>query len=412
PDAPPPVLRLRQGQPARITVENRLDEVTTVHWHGLRVPNAQDGVPYLTQFPIGAGESYTYEFTPQDAGTYWYHPHCNTLEQISRGMAGMLIVEEAEAPDFDADLALQLRDFRLGGDGQFLEFWKARAAAREGTLGTVATANWQVAPRLAAPAGGLLRLRLAVTDVTRLFRLRLRGPGADQARIVALDGHPLAQPEALEAALHLGPGQRADLVIAMPAEAGARLTLIRETAAGAEDAVLAELVAEGPDLGRRIGSLVPLPPNPVAGPELARAEKLDFVLGWTPEGAPSNGSVCGDIPYRFWSINRRVWPGDLPPDPADPLAPLAELKRGRSYVFRLVNESPNRHPIHLHGMTFRLLNSNKRALRGNLTDTALVEANETVDIAFVADNPGDWVFHCHVIEHQKTGLAGFVRVLG
>ena len=79
---PGPVLRVRQSEPVRIVVENGLDQETTVHWHGVRVPNAMDGVPGLTQPPIKPGESFTYEFTPSDAGTFWYHPHANSLEQI------------------------------------------------------------------------------------------------------------------------------------------------------------------------------------------------------------------------------------------------------------------------------------------------------------------------------------------
>lgn len=92
--APGPVVRLPQGEPARIVVENRLDEDTTVHWRGIRLPNAMDGVPGLTQPPIKPGETFVYEFTPPDAGTFWYHPHSNSLHQLGRGLAGALIVEE------------------------------------------------------------------------------------------------------------------------------------------------------------------------------------------------------------------------------------------------------------------------------------------------------------------------------
>jgi FtsP/CotA-like multicopper oxidase with cupredoxin domain len=92
------------------------------------------------------------------------------------------------------------------------------------------------------------------------------------------------------------------------------------------------------------------------------------------------------------------------------VAPLAVLKPGRSYVLRLRNETPNDHPIHLHGLTFRLLRSNKRPIPPLLTDTALLQSGETMEVALVADNPGDWAFHCHVIEHQKTGLTGYIRV--
>jgi FtsP/CotA-like multicopper oxidase with cupredoxin domain len=417
----PRVLRLTQGVPARILVTNDLDEVTTVHWHGLRVPHDQDGVPYLSQFPIGTGETHAYAFTPQDAGTYWFHPHCNTLEQIARGAAGVIVVEETEGAGFDADEVLQLRDFRLGPDGQFSAFTKARNAARGGTLGTVITANWQPEARLTAPAGGLLRLRLAVTDVTRVYRLAVAGA---EARVVALDGHPVAEPlgiAALPAAdgtepaavagtwpLILAPGQRADLAIAMP-EAGAEVAL-EMTLPGHQRRVVARIRATGKPLGRTIADLRPLPANPVAVPDPASAERLDFVVGWTPEGTPGTSGICGDAPFRFWSINRKLWPGEGAPDPADPLAPLATLGLGKSYIFRIRNETQNHHPIHLHGMAFKLLSSNRRDLPPVWGDTALLLAEETVEIALVADNPGDWVFHCHVIEHQKTGLAGLIRV--
>lgn len=86
------------------------------------------------------------------------------------------------------------------------------------------------------------------------------------------------------------------------------------------------------------------------------------------------------------------------------------MKLGKSYVLRLRNESPNAHPIHLHGVSFKLLRSNKRTLPPLVTDTALLLKDETMEVALVADNPGDWAFHCHVIEHQKTGLAGFLRI--
>src|SRR5437764_7243305 len=93
---PGPELRLRQGDPVRVVVSNKLGEDTTVHWHGIRLPNAMDGVPGLTQQPIRPGENFSYEFTPPDAGTFWYHPHADSLQQLGRGLAGALIVEERE----------------------------------------------------------------------------------------------------------------------------------------------------------------------------------------------------------------------------------------------------------------------------------------------------------------------------
>ena len=94
---PGPEIRVRQGAPVRIVVNNKLGEDTTVHWHGVRLPNAMDGVPGLTQKPVRASESFTYEFTPPDAGTFWYHPHADTLQQLGRGLAGSLIVGKRAA---------------------------------------------------------------------------------------------------------------------------------------------------------------------------------------------------------------------------------------------------------------------------------------------------------------------------
>ena len=110
---PGPEIRVRQGEPVRIIVENKLEQDTTVHWHGIRLPIAMDGVPGLTQPPIRPGASFTYEFTSPDAGTFWYHPHANSLQQLGRGMAGALIVEEAEAVPVDRDMLWMLSDWRL-----------------------------------------------------------------------------------------------------------------------------------------------------------------------------------------------------------------------------------------------------------------------------------------------------------
>lgn len=100
---PGPVLRARQGERLSVTVENALSAPTTVHWHGLRLPNAMDGVPHLTQAPIAPGASFTYAFDLPDAGTFWYHPHMQSAKQVGRGLYGALIVEEDTAPRVDHD---------------------------------------------------------------------------------------------------------------------------------------------------------------------------------------------------------------------------------------------------------------------------------------------------------------------
>lgn len=398
-DGMPPTLRMAKGKPFAARLENRLDEPTTIHWHGLRIPNAMDGVPFLTQPYVYTGDGFDYLFTPPDAGTFWYHPHCNTLKQMGRGMTGMLIVEDPDDPVFDAEIALNLRDWRLGGNGQFIEQFKARDAAKAGTYGTLRTANWQQEPQYDAPAGGLLRLRLVVSDVTRLYSLKLNGA---EAHVIAIDGNPVPNRFALDF-LMIGPGQRLDLAVRMPDTEGAIVEL--EDIRGSKPKIVARLRAVGPALKRNLRDIGPLGRNPVPEPDLGTAQNIPLVLSATAENAAVD-SICGTLGYSFWAINKRPWPGDT----ADPTAPLAEMKLGKSYILEVANPTPHIHPIHLHGMSFKVVSSSARPIQQFVSDTYLILPDEKVQLAVVADNPGDWVFHCHIIEHQKTGMTGYLRV--
>src|SRR5260370_23966234 len=139
---PGPTIRVAQGKPVRIIVSNEVGEDTTVHWHGIRLLNTMDGVPGLTQPPIGPGKSFTYEFTPPDAGTFWYHPHADTLQQLGRGLAGALIVEEPEPIAVDRDLLWVIEDWRLHELGQIISrFGDRMEAGVSGRIGQHATVN-------------------------------------------------------------------------------------------------------------------------------------------------------------------------------------------------------------------------------------------------------------------------------
>ncbi len=185
---PGSVRRVRQGVPFQAVVENGLAEDTTVHWHGMRLPNAMDGVPGLTQPPIPPGGQFTYAFTPQDAGTFWYHPHANGLEQIGRGLAGVLIVEEAEPPPFDRELVWALSDRQLTEDAQIAPgFGNRMSAMMAGRIGNVVTINGRIPDRVAVRAGERVRLRLANMSVARTMALRFEG---HRPVVVAYDGQP------------------------------------------------------------------------------------------------------------------------------------------------------------------------------------------------------------------------------
>ncbi|KQV11285.1 copper oxidase [Rhizobium sp. Root1203] len=396
----PPVLRMAKGKPYAARLTNTLDEPTTIHWHGLRIANTMDGVPFMTQPYVYTGDSFDYAFTPPDAGTFWYHPHCNTLTQMGQGMTGVIVVEDAADPTFDSEVVLNLRDWRLGSDGQFIAPFRPRDAAKTGTYGTVRTANWHQEPQYDAPAGGLIRLRIAVTDVTRIFSLKMEGA---EAAVIAIDGNPVAKRFPLDLLL-IGPGQRLDLAVRMPDTEGATATL--EDIRGTSPKTIAKLRAVGQSLKRNAGDLAALGENPVAKADISSAQKIPLVLSATAESAPAD-SICGTLGYSFWAINKVPWPGDT----SDPTAPLAELKLGQSYILQLENVTPHFHPIHLHGMSFTTISSSTREVMPLVSDTYLIQPDEKVQLAFVADNPGDWLLHCHIIEHQKTGMTSYIRVV-
>jgi FtsP/CotA-like multicopper oxidase with cupredoxin domain len=395
----PPVLRMTKGKPFAARLVNGIDEPTTIHWHGMRVPNKMDGVPFLIQPYVYTGDHFDYAFTPPDAGTFWYHPHCNTLIQMGHGLAGVIVVENPDDPQFDAEPVVNLRDWRLGDDGQFIAQFRPRDAARSGTYGTVRTANWHEEPQYDVPSGGLVRFRLAVTDVTRIYSLRLEGA---EAAVIAIDGNPVPERFPLDL-LQIGPGQRLDLAVRVPDQEGTIVSL--KDIRGTKKKVLATLRAVGASLKRDLRDLAALEPNPVPAPDLASARHIPLALSATAENVSAD-SICGSLGYSFWAINKVPWSGDTP----DPTAPLAELKLGKSYVIDMENLTPHAHPIHLHGMSFTVLSSSTGQVRPLVSDTYLIQPDEKVQLGFVADSPGDWLLHCHIIEHQKTGMTSYFRV--
>ncbi len=395
---PAPVIRAKQGKPLRIHFINKLSQETTIHWHGIRLDNAMDGVPYLTQAPIKPGETFDYEFTCPDAGTFWYHPHMHSIEQLGKGLVGTLIVEEADPPAFDDEVIVGLKDWRLKKDGNFMPLSEPRHAARAGTLGNIATVSGTRLPTFSVPANANVRVRILNMDNSRQFAISL---GENKATVLALDAMPLPpQPLSVQA---LGVGMRLDIGVRTPAEAGVEIPIY--DVKGRFHQKICSLRTTSPIRRSSPPPLPALPSNPVSEPDLTAAETLRFVFEWA--GAMTPVSKSGHVHHEFWTINRRAWAGmhtaDLP-------EPLAELSLGKSYIFELFNATPHGHPIHLHGLIFKVIKSDRRDITPFFTDTILLEKNERAQIAFVADNPGKWMYHCHVIEHMKTGLMGYITI--
>ena len=392
--APGVELRCRQGDELRVRFINHLPEPTTIHWHGIRLPLEMDGVPYVSQAPVLPGEFFDYRFVTPDAGSYWYHPHESSAKQLGRGLVGPLIIEEREPTGFKHERTLCLKSWHVDEVGAFTEFSVPREAAREGTRGRLSTINGVSLPTLELPAGQVVRLRLINVDSTITYRLNL---SSGEARIYALDGNPI-EPRPLGKDYWLGPGMRIDLALKVPAVGSEELSLRNGPLrlATIKSVASNEPAAEWPPA---------LPPNPVAEPDLAKAETLRFNFEWAAALASPADEAAGR--YKYWQINGQAW--DIN-DKTCADRPIASLKKDGHYIFVLRNMAQYQHPIHLHGLIFKVLDSNRRKIEPYYTDTFLLGKNETARIAFVADNPGVWMFHCHVIDHMETGLMAAIEI--
>lgn len=413
---PGPEIRARRGERLRVVVRNELDEDTTVHWHGIRLPNDMDGVPNLTQNPIGPGESFVYEFDLLDAGTFWYHPHQRSFEQVGRGLSGALIVEEAAPIAVDRDVTWVLDDWRLDSDAAIRDDFGARMdMAMAGRIGNTVTVNGRVRESFNVRSGERIRLRLVNVANARIFGLNFRG---HEPQIVALDGHPV-EPHPLDGRLTLGPGERADLVIDMMGDPGERFQVVDNFYWQNRYRLLDLAYSEERSLRRRAPDVpVALAPNPLPEPELDHAERHDIEfgggMGGMMEGSMRDGAsgsmmdrgMMGGMGGHAWSVN------GVSVAEHDQHKPLITLDRNAFCVLVMSNSTAFHHPIHLHGHAFRVISRNGRPTRRReWQDTVMMAPNERVEIAFVADNPGDWMIHCHILEHQAGGMMGVIRVL-
>jgi FtsP/CotA-like multicopper oxidase with cupredoxin domain len=403
---PGPEIRVRQGDRLRVRVDNALAEETTIHWHGIRTPNAMDGVPHLTQRPIAPGETFVYEFDAVDAGTFWYHPHQRSFEQVGRGLYAPLIIEEHDPIRVDRDITWVLDDWRLTQTAAISDdFGNGHDVSHNGRVGNTVTINGRVPETFPVRAGERIRLRLINAANARIFGLDFAGHAPV---IVALDGQPVT-PHAPDGTIVIGPAMRIDLVLDMTGKSGSRFTVVDRFYEGLEYR-LVDLAYDNEPLRAGIPDWpMDLPANPLAEPDLGKATRHEVVFNGGMMGqmmmGPNMGSMMDQMHSgKVWFINGHAATGHM-------MEPMLTLARGRSYVLAMANDTAWHHPIHLHGHSFRVISRNGEPTRHReWQDTVLMAPRERVEIAFVADNPDDWMFHCHILEHQAAGMMGVIRV--
>ena len=378
---PGPELIVREGDLIEVTLINQdIEAGVTVHWHGVDVPNAEDGVPGVTQDAVMPGESHTYRFVVQERGSHWYHSHQTSSVQVAKGLFGAFIILPAEENGAGLE---------TGGETAGITVFSHDWETPDGPTTVLHFSDPSNGSTI--PPGTKVRLRLVNSaSLTKVFTLN-----GTPFKVAAIDGWDIHQPEEVAGKrLKIGGGGRYDVTFTMP---GHPVTLaVHGEGPEAED----YLVFSGDGRGT---------PDTRMGSEI-----LDPLEYGSPAPAPFDETTVFDREFlmvldqfyfgyyngranTLWTINGEVFPH----------TPTYVVKEGELIKTRIVNRSLVYHPMHLHGHHVFVLSRNGQPYKGSplWLDTVLVEPGETYEVAFRADNPGIWMDHCHVLEHAAWGMS-------
>jgi len=395
-EAAPAMVDIGTGRPLAVWAYNGSVPVpTTIHWHGMRVPNPMDGVPGVTQAPVEPGKTFVYEFTPKDAGTFWFHPHLRSSEQVERGLYGVVVVEDRNPSPYSRDLVWVLDDWLLTGDGRIQEPFNTRHdLAHDGRWGNLVTVSGRALPTEQVRPGERIRVRLVNAANGRVFAPDL---SRFEGHAIAFDGMIASAPLPL-VGLELAPGNRVDLDLIVPASAAGR------------DIVVVD---------RFTRSSIPLVTLAVGTDAVVTPDFASLARGMVPEWTGAD-ALAPDLeialaaraggPYGIeWTLNDRVMRHE--DAGAHDHGDDYHLERARFAKVRFVNASSRLHPMHVHGLFFKVLARDGRPLdERHWRDTVLVRPRETVDIGLVPLDIGRWMLHCHILEHAESGMMTLIDV--
>ena len=371
---PGPEIRAVQGQLVEVRLRNAsVGAGVTLHWHGVDVPNAMDGVAGVTQDAVPVGEEFVYRFVADRVGTFWYHSHQVSNPQVAGGLFGSLVVVP-----------------------------RTTSAAGLTDLDVTALAHTYAGVRTINGAPGELRVRAAPGQLARVRITNTDNPPMTvwanlPYRVLAVDGTDLHEPGLVtDRSLSLAAGGRADLQVKVPAGGLARIQLSRATAVllGSGAADPAAVPAQPTE---RLDLLTYGTPAPTGIDPAQATRHFDYVIG------RRLGFVRGR-PGMWWSINGHLYPH----------VPMYVVADGDLVTMRLENRSSEVHPMHLHGHRLLVLARDGQPSSGSpwWVDSLDVQPRETYDIAFVAGNPGIWMDHCHNLEHAEDGMVAHLMYEG
>ncbi|HTA44023.1 MAG TPA: multicopper oxidase domain-containing protein [Bryobacteraceae bacterium] len=393
---PGPILRFKEGKPVTVDVFNDTDVAETVHWHGQQIPSAVDGsVEELTPAVPAHGHR-RYRFTPEPAGTRWYHTHSMAHADLSRagfsGQFGFAIVEPAHEPgNYDQEICLAAHHWEpsLANMGPPDNGWEI--AYRSATLnGKILGAGEPIRVR----EGQRVLFRLLNASATDEIRLALPG---HRFNVIALDGNPVPHPQTVDV-LYLDIAERIDAIVEMNNPGVWVLASTKDDERMMGMGVVVEYanrngqpqwqqpanVGRGPWDYSQFGNATPAP-------------EPDHTFEMKFQKIPGNRKD-----FNHWTINGKSWP-DLE---------KLRLEKGRRYRLSFNNDSGDIHPLHLHRHTFEITNAGGKSMSGVMKDVISVNRRTTAAIDFVANNPGLTLFHCHMQLHMDFGFMQLLEYAG
>jgi suppressor of ftsI len=433
---PGPRLELTEGATVTVRFRNQTDLPSSVHWHGLRLDNRDDGVPGLTQPPVPPGGAFVYRVHAPDPGIFWYHPHSRGDLAQDLGLAGNIVVRPRahrlpahQVRSAGREAFLMLDDLLVADSGPVPYGREAATHALMGRFGNVLLVNGHEDWRLQARPGERIRLNLTNAASARTFNLSLDGA---ELRVLASDAGPFAEPRVVQSAV-IAPAER----YVVQARFGRAGTYALVNRVRAIDRVTGRFFAEVDTLGL---VTVAGPSVPDRSPVVARNANSVAALLRRFQGKPPDRIIVltlktGTLPYGLVQALRLdttyvqpvEWTSAMPMmdwlsttrevswtlrdslSGAEGMALDWRVPRGRPLLVRLVNDKhvlhPMGHPIHLHGQRFLVLARNGRPNADPVwKDTVLVPAGGTVDLLVDTSNPGRWMLHCHIAEHLEAGM--------
>jgi FtsP/CotA-like multicopper oxidase with cupredoxin domain len=407
---PGPEIRVKEGEVVRVVLRNYLPEGTTIHWHGIPLPNAMDGVPGITQPAVMPGESFVYEFEAKPAGSFIYHSHAKY--QLDQGLYGPLIIEPSRTNEsYDREYTLMLEDWVMRDGGGVARTQRRPAmggmhgmmhrsrnfGTTEGPLGEPVydgyAVNGKMYPALdpiRVRKGDKVKLRLINPSSATIYYIRLAGHALT---LTHADGNPIKLIET--DLLRVGMGERYDVMFVAD-NPGHWLLAAAEQGFG-EGQLRVPIIYDGIQQQNAIA------PSFRSGMRVVRYRDFEAAN-------PSNYGAAKDVRFYeqilsggmhspYWTINGRIYPD------SDNLM----VNRGERIRLRYGNHSMMPHPMHLHGHFFKIVNPALPRERWISKDTLVVEHMERIEVEFEADNPGNWFHHCHNLYHMEAGMANVIR---